>query len=389
MEPFEGKVQSLAHGGRGIVLGPNQKVCFVEGVWPGDTGLFKIVTEKKNYAEAELVKLIAPSSDRREELPCRYQGFSDSHCGGCSWMIAKYPAQVRAKFTLVAELCRKYKLIENPRFQLNPIITSQFEFEYRNRAQFKTDGERVGFLAKSSHKIVDVKSCAVLEISLNKRLGELRNTLPNHDWLPRPPHKFRFLEVDTSHEGVSIDKRFPFMQGNSGQNESMKALISNFLSQISKETQGSAALEMFCGSGNFTEVLSNCNFEKIFAFEVSQTSIEALTKRGLKNVFPHKVDLSVEKFKPESFGIPLSNVKVLLLDPPREGWVELRDFVPLMPNLSSIIYVSCDPQTFFRDASRVMENGFEVVSLTPVDMFPQTPHIELVAILRRKAPAAL
>jgi 23S rRNA (uracil1939-C5)-methyltransferase len=391
MSRFNSTVEALAFGGRGIALNTEKKVFFIEGVWPGDQGIFEIIVEKKNYGQARLVELLKPSPERRSVIPCRYQGEGAASCGGCSWMIAEYPAQIRAKMSWVKELCEKNNLFSNPNFQLLPILESENEWSYRNRAQFKTDGKKVGFLAKGSHQIIDIEKCEILNSKMQKVLDSLRRELPHKEWTPRPPYSFRFLDVDDDlnfdgqdqiAELYELDQRRPFKQGNTLQNLKMRDWLMSELKGLRLSSQKTEAADLFCGAGNFTEILveSNC-FEKVFAVEIASQSLQILAEKNIKNLEIVEGDLfqakSVDKLCQR-----LSKVEILILDPPREGWILLDQLVQKLPMLKKIIYISCDAQTFFRDYRRIEKLGFMALKIQPIDLFPQTPHLELISVIQ-------
>ncbi len=140
---------------------------------------------------------------------------------------------------------------------------------------------------------------------------------------------------------------------------------------------------MFCGSGNFTEVMSSTNlFKELYAVEVASNSLQELEQKKIEKVKIFECDLFHEK-QVLRLAKEIKETEVLLLDPPREGWTLLASLVESLPRLKTILYVSCDLQTFFRDLRSIEKLGFKASKIQPVDLFPQTPHLEILAVIRR------
>jgi 23S rRNA (uracil1939-C5)-methyltransferase len=270
-------------------------------------------------------------------------------------------------------------------FELRPIQNSPSEFEYRNRAQIKTDGLVAGFLQKGTHKIVDIKNCLVLNKATQAQYQKIRESLPEKEWNPKPPYKFRFIDIDDESVDIQLDKRLPFKQGNTEQNIYMRQLVSEWVkTRLQSDSSQNKALEMFCGSGNFTEVLSQSGvFESVLAYEVSEAAVEKLKSKNLKNVQVMAADLFSTKSLEKKSASKLNECGFMLVDPPREGWPEMASFVENLTNLKNILYISCDPVTLFRDLRNLMNCGYWVEVVQPVDLFPQTPHIEVMTWLTK------
>ena len=155
-EPFTAEVVDMASDGRGVIHHPEGRTCFVSGVWLGEKGTFRLTDIKGRTGSAEVVELtqVAP---QKVTAPCVYHGHSAKHCGGCAWQSIEYSAQLQAKQTRVekalANLCKPDAIA--------PILGAEQTEGYRNRAQFKTDGSKLGYVAPSSNNIVDVETYAI------------------------------------------------------------------------------------------------------------------------------------------------------------------------------------------------------------------------------------
>src|SRR5687768_496098 len=119
-EKFQSHVRSLTFKGLGVVSHPNGQVFFVRGAWPGDEGVFEVVSLEKNYGFAKIIELTKKSEHRRE-LPCPHAGFESGKCGGCPWMIAEYTSQLQHKDQLVKHLLERAAVLTD-KTQIKPII---------------------------------------------------------------------------------------------------------------------------------------------------------------------------------------------------------------------------------------------------------------------------
>jgi len=162
----------------------------------------------------------------------------------------------------------------------------------------------------------------------------------------------------------------------------MREWLGNRLSGLPRELP---VLELFAGSGNFTRVIAGLGFERITAVEAAPAALAELERAGLDNVAALQLDLYGEgacsRLRRETGapGIP----GILLLDPPRDG---LKDaaalFAPRLPPFRHVFYISCDLATFARDASVLLGAGYRTVEIQPLDLFPQTPHVEILGYFR-------
>jgi 23S rRNA (uracil1939-C5)-methyltransferase len=141
-------------------------------------------------------------------------------------------------------------------------------------------------------------------------------------------------------------------------------------------------VEAFCGSGNFTESLSRAGFSNILAAEVRGSAIEELTAKKLPGVRILEIDMNENRVW-KQLAREQVNAKVLLVDPPREGIEKRRGMFTDLPKLEVLLYISCEPATWARDVKDFQQNGWKVQHLTPIDLFPHTPHVELLSVLTR------
>ena len=376
-EPFTAEVVDMASDGRGVIHHPEGRTCFVSVVWLGEKGTFRLTDIKGRTGSAEVVELtqVAP---QKVTAPCVYHGHSAKHCGGCAWQSIEYSAQLQAKQTRVekalANLCKPDAIA--------PILGAEQTEGYRNRAQFKTDGSKLGYVAPSSNNIVDVETCLVLTPHNAATLANLRQQLPNSEWQPKRKEPWVTLNIDETHSAdeVRVNERLPFMQANSSQNKLMKDWLAERLARVDL---ANPAIELFCGSGNFTEVIAAAGFPAVAAVEVVGDALSALQAKALANVSVHGINLYEEGGLEKALKTQ-PKAKTLVLDPPRDGLKERAALLKKSCKIRDILYISCDLATFIRDVTDLCGAGYKLVAVQPVDQFPHTPHVEILAHLRVK-----
>ena len=362
-------VRDTLADGRGVAATEHGQVVFVPGAWPGEEVVIDVTAPKRGPATGSLVSLLTPST-ARVTPSCRYA--NDGQCGGCPWSFVEYEAQVAQKISrLQSSLDR---LGSSADIQL---VSAPSQIAYRNRAQFKSDGQTLGYLAAKTHRIVDVECCEVLSPNAAQQLRRLRSQLPNPEWSSR--RGWTTLDIDDQVDEPSVNQRPIFRQANTQQNQAMKDWLR---SQLRELPSVEYCLELFCGAGNLTEVLSASLGAEIMAAEGQGAAIEELSAKGLERVTPVTADL----FDDRSFTRLLADMEpfdAVVLDPPRDG---LKCSKPLMGSIKGvqwIIYISCDQATWERDIGLFQAEGFRLDHVTLLDMFPQTPHLEILSICRR------
>ena len=371
-DSFTGIVRDLSSDGRGVIEAPNGQVVFVSRVWQGEEVEIERLRQGKSTS-AELTSLLQPSEARRT-AECEYH--REGSCGGCPWMFVDYPTQLEQK---QVRLSKVFGRITGNAASCSMLGASQ-TLSYRNRAQFKSDGVKLGYVAQGSHEIVDVTHCPVLNVTNQGHLSALRQSLPNRGWRPNRNRQWTTIDIDDERGTPLVNQRQAFRQGNSEQNEQLRAWLRSRLANLSRPN---AVFELFCGSGNLTEVIAKQLDVPIIAIEGDEMSLEALSARNLSNVQAARVNLfsqhSISDNMPESQ--PGSGV---VLDPPRDGLKEREALKPWFARADWVVYVSCDLATWERDAAFLQSCGLDLDEATGLDMFPQTPHIETLSVFTRR-----
>lgn len=329
------------------------------------------ITEKKpRYWIGELVEVIKPSEARRE-APCSYF----SRCGGCAWQHISYSEQIEQKKKILASSLRTLEKLG--RWETLPFVAAPSEFHYRNRIQVQVRGDRIGFFARGTNDLVEIERCLISEDAINNKLAELRST---------EPPSARRLELALTEDlktTVSEGERDPeaalFSQVNRAQNENLKK---HLLETIEGEPDW--IMDLYAGAGNLTlpvsERFSNAH---LTAVELSRASVERARQRDSEKIEWHAGDVAkiLAKMKLRA------GKGVIVLDPPRIGCDKEVTRELLRRSPKQIVYVSCNPTTFARDAARLVESGaYRLHTVRGLDMFPQTEHMELIASLLRAAP---
>lgn len=378
-DKFSGRIRDISSEGHGVVDHPEGRIFFVRGTWPGDEGEFLIESTKKKYGVARLVHLTKPSPARRES-PCKHFGTQVGQCGGCPWIGFDYKDQLEQKQKRVQFLVDRHHLAPEG-FKVGGIVPSPRILGYRNRAQLKTDGVHIGYVSPQTKQIAPVEDCIVLSDKNRQTLRHLRQRLPNPLWKPRPPYLWSLLDINESlnAEDIVANQRQSFQQANTEQNNSMKAWVRERLSGL---PQTSPVVELFGGSGNFTQVFSELGFAKIICAEIDQKAVQTLEQKKIPGVSGFVVDLyqtqSWKKIPKES-----EDAEILFLDPPREGFRLLHELISRFPKLKKIVYISCEPYQWALDIQPIIASGWKLKRVEPVDQFPHTPHVELMSLLEK------
>ncbi|MBF0360536.1 MAG: class I SAM-dependent RNA methyltransferase [Oligoflexia bacterium] len=406
---FVATVRNLSNKGLGVVPHPQGMVFFARGTWPGDIAEFKVESLKKRYGFASVVRMITPSSERIAlPLKCSYQGYTEGKCGGCPWMIAEYKYQLLYKRHHILHALKRFKIIESDSHTecesecdfLKEIWGPESEYGYRNRMQLKTNGVDIGLVSAGSNVLAPIEDCIILNQHNRELLKKIIKQLPNEEWRPTSRFRWNYLEIDDNVNGVEeikLNSRRPFLQGNSEQNKKMREWIRHKLEESRTESRTESStdkldffdkvtVELFCGSGNFTEVLSDFGLKKIFAIEVQSDALQVSKQKKLNGVETVGMDLfsrGVWRKLKQEFN-EIKNAEIMLINPPREGLDNRDNFFDTFANLKTIIYVSCDADTFSRDSCDFIKHGFKICEIQPLDQFPHTSHVELLSILKRK-----
>lgn len=431
------KLDSMAQGGEALGRDASGRVVFVPYAMAGEQVVVEIVAEKKGYARARLVEIVQPSParvtprcphfgwhGRGEAFPntdlqatgnVTSRNASPVHpgCGGCQWQHIAYAAQVQFKTAIVREqFARIGKLADAP---VRAAIGMTEPWRYRNNVQFQPDDVgRLCFRALESHDLVPIRECHILHPLLEEmfralefegadfvevmlragaRTGQKLVILEGRD--DAPPE----ISVD---EPVSIAYRTPrgeiislvgrdalheelrgrvfrispqsFFQVNTPMAETLIELVERFLAPRPSDV----LLDAFGGVGTFGLSLAS-RVARVIEIEDAPSAVNDAKANAIE-----LANVEIQRGKVEAILPQLkSKIDLVVIDPPRAG-IAPRALDALIAHAPRVIaYVSCDPATLARDARRVIESGYRLTDVQPVDMFPQTAHIESVSRFER------
>jgi 23S rRNA (uracil1939-C5)-methyltransferase len=346
------KIQDVAFGGKGVGR-ERGKAVFVPYTIDGELVSAKVVREKKQFADGELVD-VRESSPDRVQPPCPYFG----RCGGCAYQHISYEHQLAIKWRQTRDVLRRIgKLKDVP---MRPIIPSPEQYGYRNRITVHALGGMIGFFRRDSHRLIDVERCPISRDEVNRALAELR---------AQP-------QVRDGHYTLRASGARVFSQTNEAVANALHRLISQFIPAAQE-----LLIDAYCGAGFFTKRLLN-NFVRVIGIDWDKFAINAAKENAAvkETYIAGDVDLELERLGSIASTFQRENT-TLIVDPPATGLTTKtpKAIVDLAP--ATLIYVSCNPATLARDL-RELQNKFTINSVTPLDMFPQTAEIEVVAHLQ-------
>ena len=415
------KVLNISSTGSGVgklFLDGKELTVFVPGACPGDRVLCRSITQNGPVIEAELIRIISPGP-HRVLPPCSYV----SSCGGCSIQHVGYPQQLAEKQALVKRAL--FSVISDVEGILHPIIPGRQPFGSRTRGRFHVssaeDGSKIlGLHAAKSNCVIDIESCLAIDPRLDKALQWVRRnwleefpdgaqlhvvidelkdrvlaavSVPGDDSLAKyppielpeeNPPAWLSLQIGERQEGAYL---FPikgdrplryapevFTQSDIVQNRVLVQEVLKAAAVSSKDT----VLDLFCGIGNFSLPLAR-QAKRVEGVDGSRRSIELAVANAKKwectNAVFFKGDGAYALKGLEKKG---KRFDVVILDPPRVG---VGKAIQMLDSIAKkrIVYISCNPKTLAKDLGFLKK--FKPVMIQPLDMFPQTMHVETVVVL--------
>ena len=427
-------IVDLIHDGRGVGR-PDGKTCFIQGALPGETVEFRRHNQKRNYDEAHVVEIIS-ASESRVEPQCKHF----PRCGGCTLQHLEHGAQIAFKEQQLLDSLQRSGM---PPKTLLPALSGP-EWAYRRRARLavqraKDGNVLLGFHNPGSRRIEPISECHVLA----EPLAAIVVGLP--EWLTAFPPGIRLFEVEllSADNGLAIAieaSRVPsatelaqmlatlsaciadaasaqlwwkasnqstfsrldagsealeialiddvklqvqpgqFVQVNGEINRQMIDQVLSLL-RTKKSDRKSLAVDLFCGTGNFSLPLA-AHFDRVVGIEglegLVRSATENAQRNNLSNVEFMVSDLSdwagMRKLK--------EKIDLVLLDPPRNGAAGVMPWI-VKAKPKQVIYISCHPSTMVRDAKLLTEAGYSLSAAGVMDMFPHTAHVEAIALFEK------
>ncbi len=396
LRPITLELTGFAAGGRAVGHAPDGRVVFVEYGIPGERVVAEITDEHPGYIEATAVQVLR-SSEHRVEAPCIAFG----KCGGCQLQHIDYAEQLRLKTEIVRDQLQrigKFQAAETG-ILVREMLGMDDPWAYRNHMRFtvRRDGE-IGFMQRGTHRFLRIDQCIIatdrvntvlqaaqdrtmqtrqLSVRTGEQTGELM-VQPKIQWRPGRSHA-RVESGQTSYHESLLGTRYrvsspAFFQVNTRQAERLVTLVLEHVRAVSPRV----VIDAYAGVGTFAAQLA-AEVEQVVTIEESAAAGVDAAENLAQFTNVTRVVGKVEDTLPGMTPAP----DVVVIDPPRAGIYASVVQAILDSTAKRIVYVSCDPGTLARDLRLFVDGGFAVVSVQPVDMFPQTQHIECVTVLDR------
>lgn len=412
MEKHILKIEKLDHSGRGIAR-LNDKIVFIPCAFKDEVVEVEIIREKKSWMEGRVLRWIKVS-EKRVQPTCPYYDI----CGGCDIMHMSYHDQVAWKEEKVKEIMQKFANISPS--VVSSIIPCEEEKNYRNKLVLQVKDD-IGFFEKRSHQLVKIEKCQISDTRINEVLEIIRSQMPlkhvhqimiraskNTDnimvvfdasdpikeelvsvlkgkvssIIMKQNHKYKTVygkdDMIEKLNGVSFQiAPDAFFQVNTKQTEKLYQMVKDAF-VLSRDD---IVLDLYCGTGTIGIFLAPF-VRQIIGVEINAQAIESAKKNQALN----KISNIEWKLGKVEDVIPSMKVSpnVVVVDPPRSGLDDKTIERIKSWNVEKIVYVSCDPVTLARDINRLKEK-YDIVKIVPVDMFPQTKHVECVVSLLLKS----
>lgn len=382
------EIRSLAAGGDGVGRDAEGRVVFVPFAAPGDRLRVRLVRERPSFARATLVEILE-ASPVRSDPPCPVFG----RCGGCAWQHLDYAAQVAAKRDILRDALVRIGGLEPP--QPLDLHASPTPYRTRSRARLLARGGRIGFRRLRSRELCAVRHCPVLVPVLDAALEELSASGPaDGEWEiasgdeggvarrrlgSRPPRGGApRLRISNGSDRLRVSAG-TFFQAHAALRPVLGAAVADAAGS------GEACLELFAGSGFFTLLLAR-RFRRVVAVESSRDALQDL-RTNLAEAGRTGVEVRGEAVESalRDPSLRAGSPRVVVLDPPRTGLA--RGGAAALAGLGAqrIVYLSCDPATLARDLAGLSASGYRLARVAGFDLFPQTPHVEALAVLERES----
>lgn len=420
-------LEALAYGGDAVCHVSGQVVFVPDGV-PGDGALIELVADKGTYSRGTICELLTASPDRTNPF-CPLA----ERCGGCQWQMVSYKSQLEWKRSIVEETIRRIGMFED--VAVEPCVASPVEHSYRTVGRYpaRTTNRPIvfGYHERRSHRMVDIVACPVATERVNTIASNIRAILDEEPdrydireitisssynkpssliSLTVDPGKqpgetaFRRLaEIDTVAgvivrvSGNNRTTRHLYTLGNCHRFETIHGVrfridersffqinipqTVQLVTIVREMLEGEQCRKLVDGYGGVGLFSLCCAPEgaDIYLFDTSrpavQDSIYNADVRGLSRFSAFCAGAV------EALG-SVGTADVLILDPPRTGLGYEAVRAAASTEAGTIIYVSCNPTTLARDLALLCKQGYHIERVIPVDMFPQTYHIETVAKLK-------
>lgn len=406
MELKKLKIEKLDHFGRGLIH-DDQGIIFVDKALEDDIVNIQITKEKKGVREAIVTQYLSRSKSYRPSN-CPFSNV----CGGCHLLNLNYQEQLKYKEQKVQELV--HKMLREDVIVNN--IESGPEFNYRNKLSLHVDNNKIGFYEDKSNKLVEISECQLACEEINcllKRIKDyvsaqkctvkdlmIRHTCRNESMISiygsfdYEHFRHAFSDVKSiiiNNQIITKDKYITdqlfnkqfvisshsFFQVNRFMTEKLYQKVIDHV----KMGKYHKCLDLYCGTGTIGLLL--CDYvDQVIGIEVVKDAImDANRNKQINDV----QNINFLLGKTEDYLDEFTDIDLIIVDPPREGLDKKTKENLRRIKSQTIIYVSCDPVTLMRDLNE-LKDLYQIKEITPFDMFPNTYHVECVAVLNYCKP---
>ncbi|MGB4645260.1 MAG: 23S rRNA (uracil(1939)-C(5))-methyltransferase RlmD [Dictyoglomaceae bacterium] len=434
-EEYIVKIDGINSQGQGIAhIGGF--VVFVDYALPEEIVRIRIHTAKKDYAIGSIVEFVERNS-HGVEPPCEF--FYE--CGGCHLMHVTYEYQLELKKKIIEDALRRIGKIER---DINSVIGMENPYRYRNKAKIFVGNRKgsivLGFYKPQTHCIVDVSKCIVQHEDIDRVIETTKEAVKNfhinvydeilhkgslRSIVVRRSYAFNELMLTLVSDGLISDakeiaKFFKYNLKNLASfyinvnskemneifgEETIKDKIGEFIFEISPISffqtntiqtellynkvleylipESKLVFDAYCGVGTISLFLSQ-KAEKVYGIEIERSAVDDAWKNAKKNNVEN-VEFIWDRSE-EAIPRLISEGKIpdiIVVDPPRKGCDKILLDAIIENKIKQIIYISCYPATLARDINILVNSGYEIMEIQPVDMFPQTFHVECVTLMSK------
>lgn len=411
-EIYETTITGLENEGSGVAK-INGMIVFIPKALIGEKVRVRILEIKKNFARGKIVEILEKSSKRTESL-CPYY----EECGGCNLRHQTSSENLKFKKEKVEVALRKIGKLD---VEVDDIVPSFKENNYRNKVSFKVENSRIGFYGEGTYQLIDIDNCMLAENDINDALVVIR------DYLSKYENEIKTITIKYGNASSDLlidiystsDKDIDILDYLDDNIRNLKTVIFNdqvvygngYIKQVSnglmfncssksffqvntnqaeklydaavklaKISDKDVVLDLYCGTGTITSIIAGYA-KKVIGIEIVEDAIiDAKYNLQMNNISNVKFicgDSAKEIIKIKD------NIDIIFVDPPRKG-VD-RTAIAVMKKIypKKIIYISCNPVTMARDLS-YLTDLYDVKKVVPFDMFPNTSHVECITLLEKK-----
>lgn len=367
-------IETLSSEGEGVARIDGEAV-FIPHTAPGDKAQVEIVEKRKRWSRARVLEIVEPSS-HRVSPPCPHVPL----CGGCSWQHIDYGTQLSLKKQQLAETLHRIGNISDT--PILDIVASPEPFHYRNRIRGVVKDESFHFRGARSEQLIAIDYCAIAAPQINHYLESLDSPLEtsqqaielavmdDNSVFAFPVNSERATELGFRQVNDSVAQQL---------NETVFSLIEHHFSMRTEHSKA-FLLDLYCGHGSWTRRIA----EKIPTLRVVGADQSEPNIKTARRLATDIKNASFVKNKAEKvLTQPDMRADAIVVDPPRSG---LSDTVVNALNehpVALLLYVSCHPATLARDLEKLHSGAYQIKSVQPFDMFPQTPHVETLVVLQK------